>query len=98
MDVNEYSCAHFGIMLKDLIRTSEMSNTKFYTKLGITKPYFYDIVSGKVKPLPAEIQFKMVKVLNLDITSQQLFFEMAGRERNEIPADVSNYIKNNQKL
>ena len=26
--------------------------SKFYTALGIKKPYFYDILSGKVNPPP----------------------------------------------
>ena len=36
----------FGEYLKNLIRQCKMTQTEFYTQLGITKPYFYDILSA----------------------------------------------------
>lgn len=88
----------FGTMLKHLIKISKMSQTKFYTELGITKPYFYDIVSGKVNPPPPKIQFRIVKILNLMDDNKKKFFEMAGQERNEVPADIAYYIKQNPSI
>ena len=61
LDVMEYSS--FGDMLKHMIKLSEMSQICFYTELGITKPYFYDILSGKVNPPPPKVQFKMANIL-----------------------------------
>ena len=48
----------FGNYLRYLIKKAGMTQTQFYTALGITKPYFYDILSGKVSPPPPELQFK----------------------------------------
>lgn len=42
--------SRFGTYLKELIKTAGMTQFQFYTELGIKKPYFYDIVSGRVKP------------------------------------------------
>lgn len=93
LDVMEYSS--FGDMLKHLIKLSEMSQICFYTKLGITKPYFYDILSGKVNPPPPKIQFKMADILRLSNKQREAFFEMAASERRELPADIMYYIKDN---
>ena len=37
-----------------MIKEANLSNVKFYTALGIKKPYFYDILSGKVNDLAAQ--------------------------------------------
>ena len=36
----------FGEYLRQLIRDSGITQHKFYTELGIRKPYFYDILAG----------------------------------------------------
>lgn len=93
LDVMEYSS--FGDMLKHMIKLSEMSQICFYTELGITKPYFYDILSGKVNPPPPKVQFKMANILKLSSRQREIFFEKAAAERNELPADITYYIKDN---
>ena len=54
----------FCNLLAQMIKEANLSNIKFYTTLGIKKPYFYDILSGKVNPPPPERQFAMLKLLN----------------------------------
>lgn len=93
LDVMEYDS--FGDMLKHLIKLSEMSQSCFYTKLGITKPYFYDILSGKVNPPPPKMQFKMADILRLSNKQREVFFQMAANERKELPADILYYIQDN---
>lgn len=93
LDIIEY--ASFGDMLKHMIKLSEMSQICFYTELGITKPYFYDILSGKVNPPPPKLQFKMANILRLSNKQREIFFEKAANERNELPADIMYYIKDN---
>ena len=44
----------FCNLLAQMIKEANLSNVKFYTALGIKKPYFYDILSGKVNPPPKE--------------------------------------------
>ena len=46
----------FCNLLAQMIKEANLSNAKFYTALGIKKPYFYDILSGKVNPPPPDRQ------------------------------------------
>lgn len=76
-----------------MIKEANLSNVKFYTALGIKKPYFYDILSGKVNPPPSERQFAMLKLLNPTEEKRELFFDLAAQERNEVPADIAQCLK-----
>ena len=67
MVTNETS---FGAYLKNLIKLSGMSQSEFYTKLSIKKPYFYDIVSGRVNQPPLQQQMKIVEILSIDAETQ----------------------------
>lgn len=63
----------FCNLLAQMIKEANLSNIKFYTTLGIKKPYFYDILSGKVNPPPPERQFAMLKLLNPTEEQRNLF-------------------------
>ena len=84
---------NFGNYLRSLIKKAGMTQTQFYTALGITKPYFYDIVSGKVSPPPPELQFKCLKILGADEETSAHFLDLAAKARGEIPADVASWMK-----
>lgn len=83
----------FGCFLKELIKQCNMTQTAFYLEVGITKPYYYDIVSGKINPPPPEIQYRMLEVLN-GISNEQKnnFLNLAAKGRGEIPADIAKLI------
>lgn len=83
----------FGNYLKRLIADSGMTQSAFYETVEITKPYFYDILSGKVNPPPPEIQYKMLANLNVDEKEKREFFNLAAEGRGEIPADIVKLIK-----
>ena len=85
----------FGEYLKQLIKAINMTQTEFYTALGIKKPYFYDIVSGRVNPPPPHLQFKAIQILNPDEQTRDTFFDLAAKERGEMPADISQIIADN---
>lgn len=84
----------FCNLLAQMIKEANLSNVKFYTALGIKKPYFYDILSGKVNPPPPERQFAMLKLLNPTEKQREMFFDLAAQERNEVPADIAEILKN----
>lgn len=86
----------FCELLALMIKESNLSNVKFYTSLGIKKPYFYDILSGKVNPPPPERQFAMLKLLNPTEEQRALFFDLAAQERNEVPADIAEKLKDKE--
>lgn len=83
----------FGCFMKELIKQCNMTQTAFYLEVGITKPYYYDIVSGKINPPPPEIQYRMLEVLN-GISNEQKnnFLNLAAKGRGEIPADIAKLI------
>lgn len=85
----------FGDYLKKLIKASGMTQTEFYTALGIKKPYFYDIVSGRVNPPPYSLQFKAMEILGADEQTREKFFDMAAQDRQELPADIAQAVSKN---
>lgn len=82
----------FGEHLKELIKASGMTQTEFYTALGIKKPYFYDIVSGRVNPPPHSLQFRAMEILKADEETREKFFDLAARGRGDMPADITQII------
>ena len=72
----------FCNLLAQMIKEANLSNVKFYTALGIKKPYFYDILSGKVNPPPPDRQIAMLRLLN------------PKPEQNEVPADIAKTLEN----
>lgn len=76
-----------------MIKEANLSNVEFYTALGIKKPYFYDILSGKVNPPPPDRQIAMLRLLKPNPEEMVLFFDLAAKERNEVPVDIAQELK-----
>jgi hypothetical protein len=87
----------FGELLTRLIREKKMTQSYFYEKVGIAKPYFYDLLTSA--PPPPEIQKKMISVLEnktgFEINRRNKLLNLAAQGRNEIPADIERIIKSN---
>ena len=82
----------FGNFLRKMIKQAEISQAAFYEAVEITKPYFYDILSGKVNPPPPDVQYKMIDKLNLNNQQKNEFLNLAAEGRGEIPADIAQLI------
>lgn len=82
----------FGNFLREMIRQTGISQLEFYSAVEITKPYFYDILSGKVNPPPPDVQYKMLENLNLDEQQRNEFLNLAAEGRSEVPADIARLI------
>ncbi len=89
--------AAFCEFLRKLIKESGMTQFAFYSAVGITKPYFYDILSGKVNPPPPEVQYKMLEIFQADEPTRREFLNLAAAGRDEIPADIADAIRKNPK-
>lgn len=87
----------FGNYLREMIKQTGISQAAFYSAVEITKPYFYDILSGKVNPPPPEIQYKMLKNLSVSEKQRKEFLNLAAQGRNEIPADIAKLIAEHPK-
>lgn len=85
---------NFGELLTQMIKEAGLTQFEFYTQLKIKKSYFYDILSGKVNPPPAEKQFAAIKILNPPAVARECFFDLAAEERHEVPADIAKFLKN----
>ena len=82
----------FGNFLREMIKQTGISQSEFYSAVEITKPYFYDILSGKVNPPPPDVQYKMLENLNLDEQQRNEFLNLAAEGRGEVPADIAKLI------
>ena len=80
--------SEYGAILTSIIKDKKITQQYFYSQLGITKPYFYDIISGKTNPPPPETQLKILKILNPKEEEKKKLLEVAAKERNEMPADI----------
>ena len=85
----------FGNFLKSLIKDAGMTQCEFYSELGIKKPYFYDILSGRVNPPPLELQFKAMEILNASEDTRKEFFDLAAKGRGDFPADIAKAVSSN---
>lgn len=82
----------FGNFLREMIKQTGISQSAFYSAVEITKPYFYDILSGKVNPPPPDIQYKMLDHLTMNEQQRNEFLNLAAEGRSEIPADIARLI------
>ena len=84
----------FGELLTRLIEQKKMTQSYFYAKVGIAKPYFYDILAEKTSPSP-EVQFKMLEILRPSRADQEKFFDLVAKAKDDMPADIYRYLKGN---
>ena len=82
----------FGNFLREMIKQTGISQSAFYSAVEITKPYFYDILSGKVNPPPPDIQYKMLDHLEVNEQQRNEFLNLAAEGRGEVPSDIARLI------
>lgn len=90
--------SEYGKMLVNLIKSKGMSQQMFYDKLGIKKPYFYDIISGKANPPPPIMQLKIIDILQPSEIERNSLLEIAATKRKEMPADILVYLRNDSNI
>ena len=83
----------FGQILSDLIAEYGVSKVELCRRALVSRPYLYSILSGEVKPPTREIQLRIASSLNLNQFDSCLLFDAAALERNEVPADMADYLK-----
>lgn len=86
----------FGQFLH-LIRTRQNA-THLAKKAGISYVYLLDIEKG-ARPVPKQkILLALAENLDFKKNERELFFDLAAKEKSEIPADITEYIKSNQEI
>ncbi len=88
--------SEFGESLTQMIKEADMSQYDFYNEVGITKPYFYDMLSGRTNPPPRETLERMLDVLEKRLppnkTRRTDFINRAAISRGEIPCDINDIL------
>ena len=96
-DLEKSNKTEFGELLARLIKQKKMTQSYFYSQVGITKPYFYDILAEKTSPSP-EVQYKMLEILRPSQDDQEKFFDLIAKTKDDIPADIYKYLKGNNDM
>lgn len=96
--LNSNNKSEYGEILTRLIKEKKMTQEYFYKKLGIAKPYFYDIIKGKINPPPPEMQIRILSILKPKKDDENKLLDIAAKTRNEIQADIFLYIKGNESI
>lgn len=60
--------------------------------LGMSVTYLSDIIKGRRNPPDKEGLDKLADMLNLNEQEKYIMFDLAGRERNQVSPDLTEYI------
>ncbi|MBQ9044646.1 MAG: helix-turn-helix domain-containing protein [Oscillospiraceae bacterium] len=86
----------FGALLRRLIKDAGITQSEFYERAEITKPYFYDILRGN--PPPPYLQKLFMEILKAPHQDVLTFYDLAAHIREELPADVQLAVKEHTSL
>lgn len=100
LDSLEYEVFEFGKYLRSVRQAKGISIRQLAKEVDKTPTYLSDIENGHNKPPEKELLDTIIQKLNLDEFPKvkATLFDLAARERNDIPADVKDYIMSNQTL
>lgn len=95
-----YDDFDFGKYLRAVRQAKGVSIRQLAKDVNKTPTYLSDIENGHNKPPDKELLEKIISELHIEDypNLKNRFFDLAGRERNDIPADVKDYIMSNQAL
>jgi len=82
----------FGEYLKSLRINKGISFVDFIKELKVSKTYIVDIEKGRIKPPTKKLQLEIVKILALKDEEKDEFYNKAAIDRNELPADIVEFI------
>lgn len=95
-----YNRFEFGKYLKSVRQAKKISIRELSKKVNKTATYLSDIENGNNKPPDKELLEKIIKELNLEEHPKlkDNLFDLAAVERNDIPADIKDYLIHNKAL
>ena len=90
----------FGGYLRSVRQAKKISIRQLAKAIGITPTYLSDIEKGNNKPPDKTLLQAIIKELHLEEskTTVSNLYDLAAKERNDIPADIKDYIMNNHDL
>lgn len=86
----------FGDYLKKEIRKNKLSQNKFAKEIGVSSYYVGQLLKGEKRPPSRELQNKIVNALNFDEIKKNNFYDIIAKEKDDIPCDIYNNIKDSK--
>lgn len=90
--------SEFSELLKEKCKKNVNSIRKIASKAGITHTYLLQLMNSKKEPPEAKTQEKIAKALELKNNEAIKFYDLAAKQRGDIPADIYIKILNNKKI
>lgn len=88
----------FGEYLEEKRISRNYTIRLFARRVNISYTYLADVEKGRSKAFKFEILNKIVEVLQLDEKETDMFYDLAGKNRDTIPPDIEEYLKQNKEL
>lgn len=85
----------FGQYLKMLREARDVTLRELARQTSLSAPYLSDVENDRSQPLTKERMEKVISVLQLSDEEQNQLFDLAGRQRKEVAADLPEYIMEN---
>lgn len=85
----------FGQYLKQLRDSRDITLRELSRKTGISTAYLSEVENDRTNPLTKERMDVVIKVMELTHAEQNTLYDLAGRARNEVAADLPDYIMSN---
>jgi transcriptional regulator with XRE-family HTH domain len=88
----------FGQFLKEKRLALDLSLREFARRVGVQPSNYCNVEAGVLPPPPADTLEKLAKALGLKkgTPDYETFHDLAARDRDEIPADVEQIVKENE--
>lgn len=96
----EYENFNFGNYLRTVRQAKGISIRQLAKEVHKTPTYLSDIENGHNKPPEKELLVIIIQKLNLDDfpNVKTALFDLAAKDRNDIPADIKEHMLNNKPL
>ena len=100
LDSLEYEDFEFGKYLRSVRKAKGISIRQLAKEVDKTPTYLSDIENGHNKPPEKELLETIIQKLNLDDfpNVKTALFDLAAKDRNDIPADIKEHMLNNKPL
>lgn len=86
----------FGKLIKGKRLEKNMTMKDVANQLNLSVSYLSDIEKGRRNPLELDKLQALSKILSLTQEEEDQMMDLAGKERNEVSPDISNYVVKNQ--
>lgn len=90
----------FGQYLRSVRQAKKISIRQLAKAVNKTPTYISDIEKGNNKPPERELLDKIISVLQLDDFQKvrNKLYDLAAKERNDVPADIKEYLMENETI